>query len=118
MARKPYPSNVLEQGQTVLDSWREVNDEQTVGSLNPAALEELLTRFRDVVSRLNKAETQVNEIRNEYHDQAAELWNTIKRVRNGFKGIFGDDSYEFSLIGGTRVSDRKPPVRKTRTPKA
>ena len=116
MARKPYPSNVLEQGQAVLDAWKEVNAEQPIGDLTVEKMEAVLVRLRGTISRLNTIQTQFNEVRNEFHDLAAELWGVVKRVRNGFKGIFGDDSYEYSLIGGTRVSDRKPPVRRSRTP--
>jgi len=116
MARKPFPSNVLDQGQNTLDSWKEVDAQQTIGDLNIAKLEDFLTRFRNVISRMNTAQTQLNEVRNEFYEMAAELWSMIKRVRNGFKGIFGDDSYEYSLIGGTRISDRKHSPRKPKTP--
>jgi hypothetical protein len=30
-------------------------------------------------------------------------------------GTFGDDSSEYEMVGGTRLSDRKRPVRKPET---
>jgi hypothetical protein len=41
------------------------------------------------------------------------LWDKVKRLRNGVKGTFGDDSTPYELVGGTRLSDRKPYRRKT-----
>ncbi len=41
------------------------------------------------------------------------MWDKVKRVRSSVKGTYGDDSYQYSLIEGTRTSQRKPRTRKT-----
>ncbi|MBM4345190.1 MAG: hypothetical protein FJ100_17610 [Deltaproteobacteria bacterium] len=40
------------------------------------------------------------------------LRDVIKRLRNAVKGEYGDDSTEYESVGGKRLSERKPPVRK------
>ena len=35
-------------------------------------------------------------------------WDKVKRLRAGVKATYGDDSKQYEVIGGTRVSDRKP----------
>jgi hypothetical protein len=40
------------------------------------------------------------------------VWDTVKRIRAGVKGAYGDDSFEYDLIGGTRRSERKRPARR------
>ena len=45
--------------------------------------------------------------------QLSALWDKVKRVRNSVKGTFGDDSSQYEMVGGTRLSDRKPARRKS-----
>jgi hypothetical protein len=39
----------------------------------------------------------------------------MKRIRSVIKGTYGDDSSQYELVGGTRLSDRKPYRRRTTT---
>jgi hypothetical protein len=39
----------------------------------------------------------------------------MKRVRAGVKANYGDDSQQYEMVGGTRMSERKTP-RRTATP--
>ena len=50
--------------------------------------------------------------RNQRDALYAQIWDKVKRVRNGVKGIYGDDSSQYEVIGGTRLSERKTPTRK------
>jgi len=43
------------------------------------------------------------------------MWDKVKRVRASVKGLYGDDSSEYEMVGGTRKSERKTPTRKPRT---
>jgi hypothetical protein len=36
----------------------------------------------------------------------------VKRVRSAIKGVYGDDSTQYEMVGGTRMSERKPRTRK------
>jgi hypothetical protein len=44
----------------------------------------------------------------------ARMWDTLKRVRATVKGTYGDESSEYELVGGTRLSQRRRPARGTR----
>jgi len=41
-------------------------------------------------------------------------WDKVKRVRASVKGLYGDDSSEYDMVGGTRKSERKTPTRKAK----
>jgi hypothetical protein len=45
---------------------------------------------------------------------AVSLWDKLKRIRNGFKSLFGDDSFHATreMVGGIRMSERKFRTRK------
>ncbi len=40
------------------------------------------------------------------------LQNDAKNIRTGVKAVFGDDSAEYKMVGGTRLSERKKPTTK------
>lgn len=40
------------------------------------------------------------------------LWESIKRMRTSIKGLYGDDSSEYKLVGGTRRNEYKRTPRK------
>ena len=44
------------------------------------------------------------------------MWDQVKRVRNGIKAVYGDNSSQYEMIGGIRKSERKRPVRKAAAP--
>jgi hypothetical protein len=41
------------------------------------------------------------------------MWDKVKRVRAGVKANYGDDSSQYEMVGGTRLSERKSPTRRT-----
>jgi hypothetical protein len=63
---------------------------------------------------MNTLEVQMTNLRNQREELYRALWDKVKRVRNGIKAHYGDDSSQYEMIGGTRVSDRKPPTRKVK----
>ena len=89
MSKKIYPTDVLEQAQSVFAIWNQIDASLTFGA-------------------------QTTDVRNQCDASLLELRDTVKRVRNRGKATYGDDSPEYEMIGGTRVSERKTPVRKTK----
>ncbi len=55
---------------------------------------------------------QLTDARNRRDALYTAIWSKVKRVRSGVKGIYGDDSSQYEMVGGTRLSERKAPVRK------
>ena len=66
-------------------------------------------------SQMASLEAQLTDARNRRDALYTGIWDKVKRVRNGVKAMYGDDASQYEMIGGTRLSERKPPTRKTRT---
>ena len=118
MPNKLYPTDVLEQAQSVLDALIQIDANMNVGGINSATLSIDIATATQLVSQMNTLEAQLTNLRNERDTRYTELWDKLKRVRNGVKANYGDDSSEYEMIGGTRLSDRKPVARKAATPKS
>ena len=55
----------------------------------------------------------MTNLRNQRDTAYAKVWNNTKRTRNYVKAVYGDDSSQYEMIGGTRKSERKRPMRKS-----
>jgi hypothetical protein len=54
----------------------------------------------------------LTDLRAQRDELLQSIWKKVKRVRAGVKANFGDDSAEYKMVGGTRLSERKPHIRK------
>lgn len=57
-------------------------------------------------SEMSRLEAQLTDKRNQRDTLYTQIWDKVKRVRNGVKGIYGDDSSQYEMIGGTRLRVR------------
>ena len=115
MSKKVYPSNVLEQAQDVLVGWAQVSATLAFGTLNTAALTTDITAASTLESDISKLHIQLADKKNQRELIYNGMWDKIKRVRAGVKANYGDDSQQFEMVGGTRMSDRKPRTRRAIT---
>ncbi len=115
MPKKLYPTDVLEQAQSVANAWDQINEEMTFGELNLASLNDDLGQAGPLQSQMDALETQLTDLRNQRDALFSSIWDKVKRVRASVKGIYGDDSSQYEMVGGTRLSERKPPTRKAST---
>src|SRR5512133_4327790 len=114
MASKPYPLDVVKQAQDVLSAWNQMGTTAaTVGTLTPALLTTDVTAATALEAEMSRLEAQLTDRRNQRDALYASIWDKVKRVRSGIKGIFGDDSSQYEMVGGTRLSERKSPARRT-----
>jgi len=81
------------------------------------------TTYQDSIARLEALNEQIADARHElkrlqdHRADAARLVNRYNtRALSAICGVFGPDSSEYDLAGGTRTSDRKSPTRTTKTP--
>jgi hypothetical protein len=111
MSQKYFPPNVLAQAQEILIGWAQVSATLVFGTLNPAALTTDMTTVTALESEISKLEIQLADKRNQRDIAYFSIWDKIKRIRGGVKAIYGDDSQQFEMVGGTRVSKRKSPRR-------
>ncbi len=115
MPKKLYPTDVLEQAQSVSNAWSQINDEMSFGDLTLSALTGELNNAAPLQSQLDNLETQMTNLRNQRDELFVSIWDKVKRVRNGVKANYGDDSSQYEMVGGTRLSERKSPTRKVST---
>jgi hypothetical protein len=66
-------------------------------------------------SEYNKMLKTADELSNAYEALEEELNAMSRKILAGALSKFGADSDEYEQVGGTRTSDRKKPVRKTKT---
>ena len=114
MPGKP-PANILTQAQSTLTAWNQINDGIHMGTVTPDSMSTEIMQATQVLSQLNALEVQITDLRNQRDALYLSLWDKVKRVRGGVKANYGDDSSQYEMVGGTRLSDRKPNVRKAKT---
>jgi len=112
---KKLPSDLVEQAKSVLDAWVQIDDQLTFGPVNAGALTMDINHVRGVEEQITNLENKLTDMRNQRDAFSQSMWDKVKRLRAGVKAIYGDDSSQYEMVGGTRLSDRKP-VRRTPTP--
>lgn len=113
MGKKLYPSNVLKDAIRVRDARNKIDEELVFGGLSIAGLDMDIEEIHRTEPELIDLEHQLIDVRNRRDAVYLAAWEKVKRVRANIKGLYGDDSIEYELGGGTRRSDRK---RARRTP--
>jgi len=116
MPTKSYPNDIFDQGRSVLQAWRSIDPALKVGDLAPEALEADLSRVEPVLARIERLEAEFADARDQRETLSQDIWDKVKRLRRGVQAIYGDDSSQYNIVGGTRVSDRKPNARKPAAP--
>jgi hypothetical protein len=111
MGKKLYPSNVLKEAIRIQSAWEKIDEELALGGMNIAALASDIEEICKTQPELVSLQHQLMEVRNRRDALYLAAWDKVKRVRANVKGMYGDDSTEYELVGGTRRSDRKRPRR-------
>ena len=81
-------------------------------AISAAEMETGIAALEEKVSELDALNAERTRLVNEKGDKAEGLRDYLVRVRSAVKGIFGPDSSEYDMIGGTRSSERKKAKRK------
>jgi hypothetical protein len=115
MTKKLFPTNLINQAISVQDAWGRIDAQLTFGNLSIGALGTDINSLRQVEAELAGLENQLTDMRNRRDAFQQSTWDKVKRVRASIKGVYGDDSPQYELVGGTRLSDRKP-IRKSPLP--
>jgi flagellar hook-associated protein FlgK len=111
-----YPSDITDQTQAVIEAWKRINPDMKVGDLTLNALTASLAQVAPLVAEIKSVDAQSTDLRNKRDALYDLLWEYLKRVRAAVKGNYGDNSSEYEMVGGTRLSERKPSGRKPQTP--
>ena len=112
MPKKFYPSDLLIQAQSVRSAWMQINNNLAFGDLTNASMAAEIEMARTLDEEIDRLETVLVNKRNERDMRYEKVWQDMKRVRSSIKGIYGDDSTQYEMVGGTRMSEKKSPTRK------
>jgi len=112
MASKSYPADVLVQAAEVLAACKQIDPTMKAGMITQATFADELAQTQALQAQLHALELQMTDLRNKRDQQLIHMWDVVKRARSTVKGTSGDDSSEYELVGGTRVSERKRTVRR------
>ncbi len=55
---------------------------------------------------------ELDRLQNELQQEEAELNDLNRRILSAGEAIYGPDSSEYEMLGGTRKSERKKPTKK------
>lgn len=113
---KQAPTDVLMQAKSVLDAWGQINAQMAFGDLTKDTLNTAITEADAVEAQITTLENQLTDLRNQRQACNTSVWEMIKRVRAGVKGNYGDNSSQYEMVGGTRLSEKKPSTRKPAAP--
>ena len=112
MGKKLYPTDTLKQAQSILCAWEFTDPTLKIGTLSLETIAADITTVKRLQEKLIHVKNELLEIRYQRDAATIGLWNTVKRARSCIKGVYGDDSTEYELAGGTRRSERKKPRRR------
>lgn len=110
---KAYPTDVLDKLKTAISIWKSIDPNLKIGRLSVAELEATLARGEALRQEITSLEIQLTDLRNQRDEVYGTGWEYITRMRSGVKAIYGDDSSEYEMVGGTRRSERKPRSRRS-----
>ena len=112
MGKKLYPTDTLEQADSILAAWNHIDPVLAFGPLTSESFSAAITTAMTLQREIIRLQQKLVELRNERDAACIDIWSKVKRTRAGIKAIFGDDSTEYQIVGGTRLSERKKPRRK------
>jgi hypothetical protein len=107
MTPKKFPKDVLDQAVEVQSAWARIDEGLTAGNVNISVLVTQINQLHQVNSTVSDVENQLLEVRTRREDLCVSIWDKVKRMRAVVKGVYGDDSLQYEMVGGTRISDRK-----------
>ena len=116
MRRKLYPINTLSRAKHIAAAWELIGPTVIFANFTNRVFHNDITQVEAIEWKIRNTEIQLAALRNERDALYFSLWDKVKRVRNAVKGIYGDDSSQYEMVGGIRLSERKTRTRKTATP--
>ena len=112
MASRAYPTDILEQAADVLAGCGQIDPNRKIGTFDQQEFADAIAQTRALQTQLKALDKQTDELRSDRDKVLNAVWDGVKRTRSSVKGEYGDDSSQYKLVGGTRLSDRKRSSRK------
>lgn len=112
---KPYPTDILEKLRVAVSAWKSIDPNLKIGSITLTDMQATLKQGEALKRQMDDLEIQLTNLRNQRDEVFGTGWGLITRMRSGVKAIYGDDSSEYEMAGGTRRSERKPRSKRGKT---
>lgn len=116
MAGRKFPPDVLGQAINMQDAWAKIDDQLSVGGLKISDLVMEINQIHQAEASVISMENDLTNMRNHRDALCEAAWDKVRRMRAVVKGMYGFDSPQYELVGGTRLSDRKTARRTSPTP--
>jgi hypothetical protein len=116
MATRKFPADILDQAINMQDAWAKIDEQLTVGGLSISALVTDINQIRQTEDNVVGLENDLTNMRNKRDALYEAAWDKVRRMRAAVKAIYGFDSPQYELVGGTRLSERKSPRRAAAVP--
>jgi hypothetical protein len=104
--KKSSPSNTREQANQIKEAWTNIGQDAAYGDISLSDFTAALEALEKTEDTIRNLEDQLTNARNMLVKLRYELWELVKRARNGAKAKHGDDSSQYERFGGTRMSER------------
>ena len=107
-----YPNDALQQAKDAIQIMKGIDPSFQVGGASLAELEKAVNLALANQDKITTLKSQMTDLRNQNGALTADVWDLLKRLRAGVKAAYGDDSSQYEMMGGTRLSERKKAVKK------
>jgi hypothetical protein len=112
-----YPKDVIKQAEDVEQAIQQINPGFKVGDdVSLAALQNAIALASANRNKITSLQAQLTDELNQRVTLNSALWDMVKRMRGGVKSAYGDNSSQYEMAGGTRMSEKKKGGRKKATP--
>jgi hypothetical protein len=112
MRRKLYPINVISRAKRIAVAWEQFGPTVLLANFTNRVFHNDIGQAEAIELRIRNAELQLAALRNERDALYLSLWDKVKRIYAYVKGIYGDDSVQYEMVGRIRASKRKRRARK------
>ena len=102
---------LLQEAHAVKQALEEIGEGLPSG-ISASEMSGRITALEDIIRQLDTLNAETTRLINSKGDVAERVSDYIVQSRSAIKGIFGSDSYEYDMVGGTRKSERKKPKKK------
>jgi sugar phosphate isomerase/epimerase len=113
MARLKRGSTVLETARERLAGLKSITPKPNFGpTLDLDQYEQEINNFNSTLDQYNATLTLLDTLQNDLGPKEANLREKNKRMLAATGALYGPDSNEYEIAGGTRASERKRPAKK------
>lgn len=112
MSKSRTVENTLAEAEQVARVWGE-NTSFAMSDVTLTQLRAMIEELRASSGATEDLRTRLTAAINDTNGRAEALGTVVTRARGGFRAFFGPDSTQYEQVGGTRLSDRKRPARKS-----